>query len=155
MLQPGSSLVPGKVNPVLCESMMMVCAQVMGNDAAIAIAGQHGTLDLNVMAPVMAHGLLQSIGILATSCGLFAEKCAAGIVADEARCAEYVEKSLAMVAPLALHIGYDAAAQVAQEAWRTGKTVREVCRERKILDENTLAEVLDPWRMTQPGEHGE
>ncbi len=149
-LQPGSSIVPWKVNPVLCESMMMVCAQVMGNDTAIVTAGQHGSLELNVMAPVMAYGLLQSIDILANVCNAFADKCVAGIVADRTRCEELVEKSLSMCAPLALHIGYDAAAKVAQEAWTTGRTVREICRERKVLDENTLAEVLDPRRMTGP-----
>jgi fumarate hydratase class II len=149
-LQPGSSIVPWKVNPVLCESMMMVCAQVMGNDTAIVIAGQHGSLELNVMAPVMAHGLLQTIDILANVCNAFVDKCVVGIVADKARCEELVEKSLSMCAPLALHIGYDAAAKVAQEAWTTGKTVREICRERKVLDEKKLAEVLDPRRMTEP-----
>jgi fumarate hydratase class II len=149
-LQPGSSIVPWKVNPVLCEALMMVCAQVMGNDTAIVIAGQHGSLELNVMAPVMAHGLLQSIDILANVCNAFVDKCVVGIVADKARCEELVEKSLSMCAPLALHIGYDAAAKVAQEAWATGKTVREICRERKVLDEKKLAEVLDPRRMTEP-----
>ena len=149
-LQPGSSIVPWKVNPVLCESMMMVCAQVMGNDTAIVIAGQHGSLELNVMAPVMAHALLQSIDILANVCNAFVDKCVVGIVADKARCEELVERSLSMCAPLAPHIGYDAAAKVAQEAWTTGKTVREVCLERKVLDEKKLAEVLDPRRMTEP-----
>lgn len=149
-LQPGSSIVPWKVNPVLCEAMMMVCAQVMGNDTTIVIAGQHGNLELNVMAPVMAHALLQSIDILANVCNAFADKCVVGIVANAARCEELVEKSLSMCAPLALHIGYDAAATVAQEAWTTGKTVREICRERKVLDEKKLAEVLNPRRMTEP-----
>jgi fumarate hydratase class II len=149
-LQPGSSIVPWKVNPVLCEAMMMVCAQVMGNDTAIVIAGQHGSLELNVMAPVMAHALLQSIDILANVCKGFVDKCVVGIVADQARCEELVEKSLSMCAPLALHIGYDATATVAQEAWATGKTVREICRERKVLDEKKLDEVLDPRRMTEP-----
>lgn len=149
-LQPGSSIVPWKVNPVLCEAVMMVCAQVMGNDTTIVIAGQHGNLELNVMAPVMAHALLQSIDILANVCNAFADKCVVGIVANAARCEELVEKSLSMCAPLALHIGYDAAATVAQEAWTTGKTVREICRERKVLDEKKLAEVLNPRRMTEP-----
>jgi fumarate hydratase class II len=149
-LQPGSSIVPWKVNPVLCEAVMMVCAQVMGNDTTIVIAGQHGNLELNVMAPVMANALLQSIDILANVCNAFVDRCVVGIVADQARCEELVEKSLSMCAPLALHIGYDATATVAQEAWTTGKTVREICRERKILDENKLDEVLDPRRMTEP-----
>jgi fumarate hydratase class II len=149
-LQPGSSIVPWKINPVLCEAMMMVCAQVMGNDTAIVIAGQHGSLELNVMAPVMAQALLQSIDILANVCNGFVDKCVVGIVADQARCEELVEKSLSMCAPLALHIGYDATATVAQEAWATGKTVREICRERKVLEEEKLDEVLDPRRMTEP-----
>jgi fumarate hydratase class II len=149
-LQPGSSIVPWKVNPVLCEAMMMVCAQVMGNDTTIVVAGQHGSLELNVMAPVMDYALLQSIEILANACDVFVDKCGAGIVANEARCEELVEMSLSMCAPLALHIGYDAAAEIGQEAWATGKTVREICRERKVLDEKTLAEVLDPRRMTEP-----
>jgi len=149
-LQPGSSIIPWKVNPVLCEAMMQVCAQVMGNDTTIAVAGQHGSLELNVMAPVMASALLQSIGLLARACDPFAGRCVDGIEADEARCEELVERTLSMCAPLALHIGYDATAEIAQEAWATGKTVREVCRERGVLDERTLAEVLDPRRMTGP-----
>jgi fumarate hydratase, class II len=149
-LQPGSSIVPWKVNPVLCEAVMMVCAQVMGNDTTIVIAGQHGNLELNVMAPVMAYSLLQSIDLLANVCNAFVDKCVVGIVADKARCEELVEKSLSMCAPLALHIGYDATATVAQEAWTTGKTVREICRERKVLEETKLAEVLDSRRMTEP-----
>ena len=153
-VQPGSSIMPGKVNPVMCESMMMVCAQVFGNDTCITWAGANGNLDLNVMMPVMAHDLLESIRLLANAVEAFTEKCITGIVANKERCRELVELSMAMVTSLAPKIGYDRAAEIAKESARTGKTVREVCREKKILPEAELDRILDPVSMTEPGGEG-
>jgi fumarate hydratase, class II len=152
--QPGSSIMPGKVNPVMCESMMMVCAQVFGNDAAITWAGANGNFELNVMMPVMAHNLLESIRLLGNVVDVFCEKCVTGIKANKARCEELVELSMAMVTSLAPKIGYDHAAEIAKESARTGKTVREICREKKVLPEAELNRALDPVAMTQPGGEG-
>ncbi len=148
--QPGSSIMPGKVNPVMCESMMMVCAQVIGNDATITWSGANGNFELNVMMPVMAHNLLESIRLLANVIDAFCEKCVAGIVANKARCQELVELSMAMVTSLAPKIGYDRAAEIAKESARTGKTVREICREKKVLPEEELNRALDSVAMTGP-----
>ena len=147
-LQPGSSIMPGKVNPVIPEMVMMVGAQVQGNDLAISVGGQGGHFELNTMMPVMVHNALQSIDILGNAARIFNERCVAGIQADRVRCAEMVEKSLAMVTALAPEIGYDAAAGIAKEAFKTGKTVREVAREKKLLSEEELTRILEPRRMT-------
>jgi fumarate hydratase class II len=152
--QPGSSIMPGKVNPVMCESMMMVCTQVIGNDAAITWSGANGNFELNVMMPVMAHDLLESIRLLANVTDVFCEKCVTGIKANKARCEELVELSMAMVTSLAPKIGYDRAAEIAKESARTGKTVREICREKRVLPEKELDSVLDPVSMTEPGGTG-
>jgi fumarate hydratase class II len=152
--QPGSSIMPGKVNPVLCESMMMVCAQVIGNDACITWSGANGNFELNVMMPVMAHNLLESIRLLGNACDAFVEKCVIGIEANEERCRELVELSMAMVTSLAPKIGYDRAAEIAKESARTGKTVRELCREKKVLPPEELERALDPVSMTEPGGTG-
>ena len=152
-LQPGSSIMPGKVNPVIPESVLMVAAQVVGNDATITIAGMSGSFELNVMMPLIAYNLLQSIEILANASSLLAEKCVEGIEANKERCEELVERSLAMVTSLVPKIGYDAAAEIAKESVRTGKTVRELCREKKVLPEDELAEALDPWGQTEGGIH--
>jgi fumarate hydratase class II len=152
--QPGSSIMPGKVNPVLCESLMMVCAQVIGNDACVTWAGANGNFELNVMMPVMAHNLLESIRLLANACEVFVEKCVSGITANEERCRELVELSMAMVTSLAPKIGYDRAAEIAKESAKTGRTVRELCRERKVLPEEELNRALDPVGMTEPGAEG-
>ena len=152
--QPGSSIMPGKVNPVLCESMMMVCAQVFGNDAVVTWAGANGNFELNVMMPVMAHNILESIRLLGNVVDAFTEKCVVGIEANEERCRELVELSMAMVTSLAPKIGYDRAAEIAKESARTGKTVREICRETKVLQENDLESALDPIAMTEPGGTG-
>ena len=152
--QPGSSIMPGKVNPVMCESMMMVCTQVIGNDAAITWSGANGNFELNVMMPVMAHDLLESIRLLANVTDVFCEKCVTGIKANKARCEELVELSMAMVTSLAPRIGYDRAAEIAKESARTGKTVREICLEKKVLPEKELNRVLDPVSMTEPGGTG-
>src|SRR5712692_2915873 len=152
--QPGSSIMPGKVNPVMCESMMMVCAQVIGNDAAITWSGANGNFELNVMMPVMAHDLLESIRLLANVVDAFWEKCVRGIVANKERCRELVELSMAIVTSLVPKIGYDRAAEIAKESARTGKTVREICREKKVLPEKELNRALDPISMTEPGGTG-
>ncbi len=133
---------------------MQVCAQVIGNDATITWAGANGNLDLNVMMPVLAHNILESIRLLANASKVFAERCVEGITANVARCNELVEYSMAMVTSLAPIIGYDRAAEIAKESAKTGKTVREICREKKILPEAELEKALDPVEMTKPGGEG-
>jgi fumarate hydratase, class II len=152
-LQPGSSIMPGKVNPVIPEAVLMVAAQVFGNDATITLAGMSGVFELNVMMPLIAYDLLQSIEILGNAARLLAERCVDGIEANVERCEELVEKSLAMVTSLVPKIGYDAAAEIAKESVKTGKTVRQLCMERKVLPEDELREALDPWGMTEGGVH--
>ena len=149
-VQPGSSIMPGKVNPVIAEAVCMVSAQVIGNDAAISVGGLSGNFELNVMMPMMAYNVLNSISILANVSQVFNEKCIAGLDADVERNAEMIEKSLAMCTSLAPLIGYDAAANIAKEAFKTGKTVREVALEHKVLPEDQLEKALDPWSMTEP-----
>jgi len=150
-VQPGSSIMPGKVNPVIIESVMMVCAQVMGNDLTITIAAQHGNFELNVMMPVLAHNLLQSIELLANAAANFQEKTIAGLEADRERCESLVEQSLAMVTVLAPRIGYDRAAELAHKAYETGKTIRAVCLEEQVLPPDELDRLLDARRQTEPG----
>ena len=141
-LQPGSSIMPGKVNPVIPEAVIQVAAQVMGNDTTIMVGGQGGNFELNVMLPVIAHNLLQSIELLSSVSILFAEKCVDGITANEHRCAAFIEKSLAMVTGLIPHIGYDRAADIAKKAHLTGKTIRQVVLEDQILPETVLDAAL-------------
>ena len=152
--QPGSSIMPGKVNPVICESTMMVCAQVIGNDACITWAGANGNFELNVMMPVMAHNLLESIRLLGNVSEILTEKAVRGITANEERCLELVELSMSMVTSLAPKIGYDRAAEIAKESAKTGRTVRELCREKKVLPPAELEAALDPVGMTEPGGEG-
>jgi fumarate hydratase class II len=149
--QPGSSIMPGKVNPVIAESVTMVCAQVIGNDVTVTVGGQAANFELIVMMPVMAYNLLQSIELLATASSNFASKCIEGIKANEERCKSLIEESLAMCTALAPEIGYEAAAKLAKDAYKSGKTVRQVAKEQKVLPDRRLAELLDPWRMTEPG----
>ncbi|HEX3604451.1 MAG TPA: class II fumarate hydratase [Candidatus Dormibacteraeota bacterium] len=150
-VQPGSSIMPGKVNPVICESVTMVAAQVMGNDAAVAFAGAAGSLlELNVMMPVAAYNLLQSIAILSTSAVNLAEQAIDGVEAT-GNGPRLVEQGLMTCTALAPRIGYDAAAAIAKEAFRSGRTVREVARDRTELSDEELTELLDPVRMTEPG----
>jgi fumarate hydratase class II len=149
--QAGSSIMPGKVNPVIAESVLMVVAQVIGNDASITLAGQAGNFELNVMMPVMTHNILESIRLLSTSAVNFADRCIVGIRANEERCAELIERSLAMCTALAPEIGYDRAAAIAKESYQSGKTVRQVALEKKILPAEQLEQILDPMRMTMPG----
>jgi fumarate hydratase class II len=151
--QPGSSIMPGKVNPVLCESLLQVAAQVVGHDVTIAWAGAFGgNFELNVMMPVIAYDLLQSSMLLASACRAFTEKCVLGIQASEQRCAEQVERSLAMCTALVPEVGYDEAAKIARVALETGRTVREIAAEHpKFRDRpDRLAQLLDPWSQTEP-----
>ena len=150
--QPGSSIMPGKVNPVMSEMVLQVAAQVIGNDATIAFAasGLGSSFELNVMMPVMAYNLLQSIELLSRAARVFADRCVVGIEANRQRCESLVEQSLAMCTSLAPLIGYDHAADIAKEAFKSGKTVRQVAIERKLLDEATLNKATNPRRMTQP-----
>jgi len=149
-IQPGSSIMPGKVNPVICEAVTQVCAQVVGNDAAIAVAGLSGQLQLNVFIPLIARNLLESVRLLANVSNVFVEKCLDGLEADRARAEALVEGSLAMVTALVPAIGYDAAAALAKEAAATGRTVRALCLEKGVLPPEELARLLDPAR--QAGE---
>ncbi len=149
--QPGSSIMPGKVNPVMSEMLIQVCTQVMGFDAAVAIGCRDGHYELNVMMPMMAHDLLESIRLLASAARVFADRCVVGIEANEDRCAELIENSLAMCTSLAPLIGYDKAAAIAKEAHQTGKTVREVAKAHKVLSDAELDKALDADSMTRPG----
>ncbi len=151
-LQPGSSIMPGKVNPVIPEAVLMVAAQVIGNDTTITIAGASGTLELNVMMPLLAHNFLQSIEILTTASTVFATACIDGLRADDTRARDLVERSLAMATALVPRLGYDAAAELARSALASGQTVREVARERRVLEDSELDSLLDPGGQT--GESG-
>ncbi len=153
-VQPGSSIMPGKVNPVMAESLIQVCAQVVGNDAAVTVGGLDGHFELNVMIPLIAHNLLQSIELLANAATLFTERCVRGLEADRRRCESLVEESLAMVTALAPTVGYDRAAQIAKEAYDSGRTVREVAQSQEVLPEKELDHLLDPRPMTEPGVPG-
>ncbi|MFH1140375.1 MAG: class II fumarate hydratase [Chloroflexota bacterium] len=149
-VQPGSSIMPGKVNPVIPESVCQVCAQVIGNDAAITIAGQSGNFEINVMMPVAAYNLLQSIKLLASVTRNFVQQCLRGVTATT-KGPDMVEKGLAICTGLVPAIGYDRSAKIAQEAQRTGKTIREVAQERTDLTAAELDKLLDPAAMTEPG----
>jgi fumarate hydratase class II len=150
--QPGSSIMPGKVNPVMSEMVLQAAAKVVGNDATIGMAGSGlgSTFELNVMMPVMAHALLESIELLSRASRVFADRCAAGLEVNRERCESLVEQSLSMCTSLAPIIGYDKAADIAKESFKTGKTVRQLAEEKQILPADKLKEVLDPKRMTTP-----
>jgi fumarate hydratase class II len=152
-LQPGSSIMPGKVNPVMPEMLTMVAAQVIGCDAAITAGGMQGHFELNVFKPMIAYNLLLSMQIISSGCRAFADKCVKGLVANRERCEELIEKSLMLCTALAPHpkIGYDVSAKLAQEAYKTGKTVRQLATEKKLLPEKELNELLDVRKMTEPG----
>jgi fumarate hydratase class II len=152
-LQPGSSIMPGKVNPVIPEAVCMVCAQVIGNDAAIAFGGAAGNFELNVMLPVLARNILESIRLLASVSRLLADRCVSGITANADRAREYAEGSPSIVTPLNRYIGYEEAAKVAKQALAEGKTIRQVVLERGYVDQGKLTleqldEALDVLRMT-------
>ncbi len=149
-VQPGSSIMPGKVNPVIPESVIQVVAQVVGNDSAISFGGQHGYFELNTMMPVVAHNLLQSLDLLASASRNFAGQCVVGLEATS-RGPDSVENGLAMSTALTPKIGYDAAAEISKEAFKSGRTVREVARELTSLSDSELDDLLDPAKMTEPG----
>ncbi len=165
-VQPGSSIMPGKVNPVIIESLLMVCGRVIGNDAAITygnLGGLNSTLDLNVAMPLIAESLLESIGLLANGCKMFTENLLEGLKPDEARCKSLIESSLAMCTSLVPVIGYDRSAALAKDAFKQGKTVRQVAIESvigspslsgKIVTRADIEAALDPWSMTLPGGEG-
>ncbi|QDU98279.1 class II fumarate hydratase [Lignipirellula cremea] len=151
--QPGSSIMPGKVNPVMSESMMQVAARVMGNDQVITISGASGgQFQLNIMMPVMGQTTLESIELMAASCEAFVEFCVEEMEVNQEVCEKAVEQSLSMVTSLNPHIGYDKASKLAKQAFESGKTIRELCREEGVLPDATLTEALDPWSMTEPHE---
>jgi fumarate hydratase, class II len=149
-VQPGSSIMPGKVNPVICEAVTQVAAQVVGNDAAVAMGGASGQLELNVFIPLIARNLLESIRLLANAADVFTEKCVSALEADAERARALVEESLAMVTALAPRIGHDAAAAIAKESVETRRTVREIAREGRVLPESELEALLDPLAQTGP-----
>ncbi len=154
-LQPGSSIMPGKVNPVMPEATLMVCAQVIGNDAAVAFAGASGSFELNVMMPVMARNVLESVRLLANVSRLLADRCIDGITADVERCRELAESSPSVVTPLNRYIGYEAAAKVAKQSLAERKTIRQVVLEQGYVENGNLTEeqldaALDVLGMTHP-----
>ncbi|ALC15083.1 fumarase, class II [Desulfuromonas soudanensis] len=153
-VQPGSSIMPGKVNPVMAEALMQACAQTIGCDAAITVGGLAGNFELNVMMPVMAHNLLQAISLLGCAASEFTGRCIVGLQADRGRCEGLIEQSLAMCTALVPAVGYDRAAQVAKKAHQSGRTVREIALEEGILPPDELERLLDPRPMTEPGVPG-
>jgi fumarate hydratase class II len=150
-LQPGSSIMPGKVNPVVPEAVCQVVAQVMGNDAAVAFGGAAGNLELNVMLPVIGRNLLESISLLASMSRAFADKCIAGIEADVERCRAYALSSPSIGTALNPYIGYEEVAKVIKQSMAEGKTLREVVLERKLLSEEDVDRALDVMAMTKGG----
>ncbi|WP_269476288.1 class II fumarate hydratase [Phytohabitans suffuscus] len=154
-LQPGSSIMPGKVNPVVCESVRQVCAQVIGNDATVAFAGSQGDFELNVMLPVMARNLLESIRLLAGGSRLLADRCVSGLVANVEICREYAESSPSIVTPLNRFLGYEEAASIAKQALASGQSIRAVVRDRGHVEAGRISaeqleQALDVLRMTRP-----
>ena len=150
-IQPGSSIMPGKVNPVMSEALMMVAARVTGNHTTVTLAGGRGNFELNVMMPVMAQALLESITLLANAARAFTDKCVVGIRANEARCRELLEKNPSIATALNPYIGYDKASEVAKQAAKEGRSVRDVVQERGLLPEEQLEDALDVRGMTEPG----
>ena len=149
--QPGSSIMPGKVNPVMCESMMQLCARVIGNDGCMTLSGASGgQFQLNIMMPVMADVTLQSIELLASGVDAFVDFCIDELRANEQACNDAIEQSLSMCTSLNPIIGYETAAKLAKEAFASGQTIRELCQAEGTIDEATLRDALDPWKMTEP-----
>jgi aspartate ammonia-lyase len=153
-VQPGSSIMPGKVNPSIAEMVNQVCYQVMGNDQTVALAAEAGQLELNVMMPVIAHNLVFAIEILASATRVLAERCVVGITADAAMCAHWLEQSPALVTALAPKIGYAEAAKLAKESLAKGVTVRQLIEQKGLLKGKELDEVLDYRKMTEIGVPG-
>jgi fumarate hydratase class II len=149
--QPGSSIMPGKVNPVMCEMVIQVGAQVAGNEATVAFSATQGFLELNTMLPVVAHNLLESTEILSSASRVFSRRCISGLEANADACGKNIEQSLAMCTALAPTIGYDAAAEIAKDAYETARTVREVAIEKSGLSRQQIEHLLDPQSQTEPG----
>jgi fumarate hydratase, class II len=149
--EPGSSIMPGKVNPTQCEAMTMVCCQVFGNQTTIAIAGSQGHFELNVYKPVMAQAMLQSIGLLADAARSFTDHCVEGIRADEARIGELMQRSLMLVTALAPRIGYDNAARIAKAAHQRGTTLKEEALRLQLISAAEFDRLIRPDKMTNPG----
>jgi fumarate hydratase class II len=154
-VQPGSSIMPGKVNPVICESVIQVGAQVMGNHVAVTVGAQWGQLELNTMLPMMATNLLESARLLANVSRLFADRAIRGMVANEETCTGYIEISPSMATALNPLIGYDKAAEIAKRSFKERKPVRQLAAEMTGLTKEQIAEALDPRRQTEPGLTGE
>jgi fumarate hydratase class II len=153
--QPGSSIMPGKVNPVIAESAVQVACRVIGNDAVVTTAGLGGIgslFELNVAMPVMIDAFLESVKLLANVANVLVNKLLNGLQVNAERCRELIDQSLMMVTSLAPKIGYEQAAKFAKEAFESGKTIRQLCRDRNILPEAELDDALDPWKMTEPRE---
>lgn len=149
-LQPGSSIMPGKINPVMPELAAMVSFQVVGNDAAVAMAVQAGQLELNVMMPTMSYSVMQSITILANMLTVFNEKCVAGLTANKQRCEFYAQSTVSLATALNPYIGYAKAAEIVKESVATGRSIIDIARDKKLLTEKEIAEILDPVSMTEP-----
>jgi aspartate ammonia-lyase len=154
-VQPGSSIMPGKVNPSIVEMVNQVCFQMLGNDTTVSYAAQAGQLELNVMMPVIIHNVLASLTILKNAAIVFADRCVSGIMARVERCEEYAFKSASLVTALAPYIGYEASASIAKEQIATGRDIRDIVRERNLLPEEDLQEILRPQAMTEPGIAGQ
>jgi aspartate ammonia-lyase len=150
-VQPGSSIMPGKVNPVIPEAVNQVAFQVIGNDLTINLAAEAGQLELNVMEPVLVFNLMQTFDIMTNAQNMFVEKCVNNITVNEKTCKEFVEKSIGIVTALNPHIGYEKACLVAKEALKTNKSIREIVLAHKFLEEGKLNKILDPYEMTEVG----
>ena len=153
--QPGSSIMPGKINPVICEVVNQVAFQVVGNDQTISMASEAGQFELNVMEPVLVYNLHQSLKIMDRVLRTFREFCIEGIEANIEACKQYVEKSIGIITALNPHVGYKVASRVAKEALETGIPVRDIILRDKILSEVAVDQILDPFEMTKPGIAGE
>ncbi len=149
-VQPGSSIMPGKINPVMAEMLDMVCFHVIGNDTCVMMAAQAGQLELNVMMPIIAHNLLESLNVLRTAIQAFRERCVEGLTANEQACNSYAERTLALATLLNPYIGYLKAAEIAKESQKTGRSIKEIVRERKLLSDEEFANVFDPANLTEP-----
>lgn len=149
-VQPGSSIMPGKINPVMAEMLDMVCFHVIGNDTCVVMAAQAGQLELNVMMPIIAHNLLEALSVLRSGILAFREKCVEGLSANEQVCSSYAERTLALATLLNPYIGYLKAAEVAKESQKTGRSIKEIVRERKLLSDEEFAKVFDPSNLTEP-----
>jgi fumarate hydratase, class II len=153
-VQPGSSIMPGKVNPSIAEMVNQVCFQVVGNDACVAVSAEHGQLELNVMMPVIAHNVLLSMGILTNAAAVFADRCVRGIEANEGQCAYWLERSAALATALAPQIGYARAAELSKQSVKDNVLIRDLVKREGVLPADQADEVLDLRKMTEIGVPG-